>query len=265
MYLDRFKTAKMPKIDILRKQQAEGMLPRECTGQRPDFIHALNNPRGGRDIAVIAEFKQASPSRGTIYKGITPLEAAMQYASGGADCLSVLTEKDYFAGELPFLEQMAPAKLPMLRKDFIFDPLQVIETASTPASAMLLIVRMVPDETVLRNLREQGEQYGIHSVVEIFNEEDLLSARKSGARIIQVNARDLDTLETDRGSCLRLAKEKRPGELWIAASGMDSPRHIREAASAGYDAVLIGTALMKDGTPGETLKKTLHFNNKPTT
>lgn len=257
MFLDRFRTAKMPEIELLQQQQAAGALPQAYVGHRPDFLAALNNPANGKPVAVIAEFKQASPSRGTIHLGITPEDIARQYADGGADCFSVLTEKDYFSGELGFLARMAPANVPMLRKDFIFDPLQVVETASTPASAMLLIVRMTPDANVLRELREQAERHGIHSVVEIFNEEDLALARESGARIIQVNARDLDTLKTDRKVCLQLAAQKRDGETWIAASGIDSTEHILEAAEAGYDAVLIGTSLMEGGTPGAALSAML--------
>ncbi|MFR7733516.1 MAG: hypothetical protein ACLU7D_09240 [Collinsella sp.] len=116
----------------------------------------------------------------------------------------------------------------MLRKDFIFHQLQVMETASTPASALLLIVRLTPDARELRVLREQAEAYGMQAVVEIFDEGDLALARESGARIIQVNARDLDTLETDRQACLR------PGETPPGRGSVDSrQRHERRGASQG--------------------------------
>lgn len=137
--------------------------------------------------------------------------------------------------------------------DFIFHQLQVMETASTPASALLLIVRLTPDARELRVLREQAEAYGMQAVVEIFDEGDLALARESGARIIQVNARDLDTLETDRQACLDLGKLRRDGEVWIAASAMSAGEHLREAAEAGFQAVLMGTALMDGGKPGEKL------------
>ena len=128
-------------------------------------------------------------------------------------------------------------------------------TAATAASALLLIVRLTPDAATLRALREQAESYGIQAVVEIFDAEDLRLARESGARIIQVNARDLETLAIDRNACLQLVRAFPPasGELWIAASGMSSPEHLRAAAEAGYHAALVGRALMENGTPGEAL------------
>ena len=118
---------------------------------------------------------------------------------------------------------------------------------------MLLIVRFTPDAGLLRTLREQAESFGIHAVVEIFDEADLILARQSGARIIQVNARDLDTLKTDRQICLDLVRFRQDGEIWIAASAMEQPSHLTAAAQAGYHAALIGTALMQNGKPGDNL------------
>lgn len=158
-----------------------------------------------------------------------PEEAAKQYAEAGASCLSVLTEETYFKGTLGYLKRMSAPGLPLLRKDFIFDRLQVAATAATPASALLLIVRLTPDAALLRSLREQAEAHGIDAVVEIFDEADLALARESGARIIQVNARDLDTLQVDRSACLRLAErfhQAGDNEAWIAASG-----HLRFGSS----------------------------------
>lgn len=133
---------------------------------------------------------------------------------------------------------MAPAGLPLLRKDFILHPLQVRLTAATPASALLLIVRLTPDVRRLRGLRELAESFGMEAVVEIFSAEELVLARESGARVIQVNARDLDTLRVDRTACLNMGAARRDGEIWIAASGMSEPDHLRRAAEAGFDAAL---------------------------
>ena len=152
---------------------------------------------------------------------------------------------------------MSAPGLPLLRKDFIFDRLQVAATAATPASALLLIVRLTPDATLLRSLREQAEAHGIDAVVEIFDEADLALARESGARIIQVNARDLDTLQVDRSACLRLAErfhQAGDNEAWIAASGISVSNHLRQAVGVGYQAVLVGTSLMDGGAPGAALK-----------
>ena len=246
MLLDRFREAKAEEIALLMDMASRRELPRPWKGRRPDFLKAIAEPPDGQPVAVIAEFKQSSPSRGVIASGLKPEEVAEQYAASGASCISVLTEEQFFGGRIGYLERMG-------RKDFIFHQLQVMETASTPASALLLIVRLTPDARTLRVLREQAEAYGMHAVVEVFDPADLDIARESGARIIQVNARDLDTLKTDRQACLDMAKFRREGEVWIAASAMSAGAHLREAAEAGFQAVLMGTALMDGGKPGEKL------------
>lgn len=253
MLLDRFREAKAEEITLLTDLASRRELPRPWKGRRPDFLKAVAKPLNDRPVAVIAEFKQSSPSRGVIAVGLKPEEVAEQYAAAGASCISVLTEEKFFSGRIGYLERMSRAGLPLLRKDFIFHQLQVIETASTPASALLLIVRLTPDARTLRVLREQAEAYGMQAVVEIFDEADLEVARESGARIIQVNARDLNTLKTDRQACLDMGKLRREGEVWIAASAMSAGTHLLEAAGAGFQAVLLGTALMEGGKPGEKL------------
>lgn len=258
MPLEQFKTAKQSEIRALRQLDYIGMLPLPRRTVRPSFLEALRAPRKSLPH-VIAEFKRASPSRGDILLDFPPEEAARRYAEGGASCLSVLTEETFFKGTLGYLKRMAGPGLPLLRKDFIFDPLQVRATAATSASALLLIVRLTPDAALLRSLREQAETYGMDAVVEIFDEADLALARESGARIIQVNARDLDTLKVDRAACLRLAERHTPtdGEIWIAASGMSETAHLRQAAEAGYQAALVGSSLMAGGTPGAALEALL--------
>lgn len=256
MLLEKFKTAKQPEIQALRQLEYINMLPLPLRIERPSFLNALCAPNGNRPH-VIAEFKRASPSRGDILMDFPPEEAAKQYAEAGASCLSVLTEETYFKGTLGYLKRMSAPGLPLLRKDFIFDRLQVAATAATPASALLLIVRLTPDAALLRSLREQAEAHGIDAVVEIFDEADLALARESGARIIQVNARDLDTLQVDRSACLHLAErfhQAGDNEAWIAASGISASAHLRQAAGAGYQAVLVGTSLMDGGAPGAALK-----------
>ena len=241
MLLDRFREAKAEEIALLMDMASRRELPRPWKGRRPDFLKAIAEPPDGQPVAVIAEFKQSSPSRGVIASGLKPEEVAEQYAASGASCISVLTEEQFFGGRIGYLERMGRAGLPLIRKDFIFHQLQVMETASTPASALLLIVRLTPDARTLRVLREQAEAYGMHAVVEVFDPADL------------VNARDLDTLKTDRQACLDMAKFRREGEVWIAASAMSAGAHLREAAEAGFQAVLMGTALMDGGKPGEKL------------
>lgn len=261
--LERFMKAKKDEIESLERMGAEAFAP--WRGTRPSFCRALL-AGGEGPLAVVAEYKRASPSRGVICESLEPEDAAVQYAASGASALSVLTEERHFHGSLSYLFRMASAlertgrRLPLLRKDFIFHPLQVAATLASPASAMLLIVRLTPDVRLLRDLREQAEAAGVDAVVEVFDERDVALARESGARILQVNARDLASLRVDRAACLKIARECPPkdGELWIAASGMKCRSDLEEAADAGFRSALVGSALMEDGCPGKALRRLLH-------
>ena len=261
MRLERFHQAKQAEVAALRLAAERGTLPEPLTSPRPDFAAALSLPALGAPLAVVAEYKRASPSRGVIREDLDVEEVVRQYAAAGADALSILTEETWFHGRLDFLTRAAApglypaAPLPLLRKDFIFDSLQVRATAATPASALLLIVRRTPEARLLRQLREEAEGFGLHAVVEIFDAADLRLARESGARIIQVNARDLQTFAVDRAACLSLARSCPPenGEIWVAASGISHAEHLVQAAEAGYQAALVGTALMEQGKPGAAL------------
>jgi indole-3-glycerol phosphate synthase len=250
--LDRFRAAQAGPIALLRRLDGEGRLPPPWHGPRPGFAEALR--RAGAP-AVIAEYKRASPSRGVINLDLTPADAARIYADGGAACFSVLTEGPHFQGDLRFLADMAFAGRPMLRKDFLLDPLQVAETAATPASALLLIMRLFDGAGAVRGMLHACGRFGLEAVCEVFDESDLDLARWAGAEIIQVNNRDLDRLVTDLGTSRRLAPRKQAGELWISASGLDAPEQLEEMAGLGFDAVLIGTSLMSRPDPGAALKR----------
>ncbi|WP_446425579.1 indole-3-glycerol-phosphate synthase [Mailhella sp.] len=268
--LERFVKAKQAEVGALERLAGqsgafdEGGPLCPWKGERPAFRAALEQGGGrrGLPLAVIAEFKKASPSRGVICEGLSVEEAAHQYADSGANALSILTEKQYFHGDMDYLRRATsevPA-MPLLRKDFLFHPLQVAATLASPASALLLIVRLTPDAALLRALREQAESAGVEAVVEVFDEADLRLARESGARIIQVNARDLVTLKVDRTACLRLARISPPrdGELWTAASGISCRNDLEAAAEAGFHAALVGSALMEGGAPGKALRRLLN-------
>lgn len=267
MPLKHLCSAKYAEIEQLQQQEAAGTFPAPLgstlRAARPGFNAALRRKAGGV-LPVIAEYKQASPSRGVINDNLSPEEVAAQYHEAGASCISVLTEEAHFKGELDYLRRVAQtpglAHTPLLRKDFIFHPLQVRATASTAASALLLMVRLTPQADTLRELRELAESLGLEAVVEVFNADELQLARQSGARIIQVNARDLATLKVSREACLALARAERngnPDELWIAASGVSQPAHLQDAAKVGYDAALVGTALMAQKKPGAALRALL--------
>ena len=250
--LEKFRQAKEAEIAELRRLRDAGQLPAPWDGERRGFGEALT--RAGSS-GIIAEYKRASPSKGDINLGVPPRETCEGYARAGACALSILTESRYFKGDLSFLAEVAPVGLPMLRKDFIVHPLQVEATAATPASAILLIVRMFEGRDELAFLHGLCLVRGLEPVVEVFDERDLDRAKEIGARIIQVNNRDLDTLATDLNRCLDMVRRKEEGEIWIGASGISTPEQVRQLRAAGLDALLIGTALMQHGDPGHGLAR----------
>ncbi|MDY7000419.1 MAG: indole-3-glycerol-phosphate synthase [Thermodesulfobacteriota bacterium] len=250
--LEKFKAAKAKEIEELKRLERENGLPEPFTGPRPGFSKALVSNGPG---AVIAEYKRASPSKGEINAALLPQDVAAQYAKAGAAALSVLTEEVYFKGSLKFLDAMTGTGLPLLRKDFIFHVLQIKQTAASPASALLLIVRMLEGAEELGEFLRLTHDLGLEAVTEVFDEADLEMARMAGAKIIQVNNRDLDTLSVSLNVSRRIIQEKREQEIWISASGVQTGRDIAELASLGFDAVLIGTSLMAGGGPGQALSK----------
>lgn len=252
--LDRFRKAKAQEIARLQQLKQAGAMPAPWPGVRPGFAAALMGP----DCAIIAEYKRASPSKGAINLEISPAQCAREYAAAGADALSVLTEAVYFKGSLDYLFAMRSAqsgpeaRLPLLRKDFIFQPLQVEMTAATPASALLLIARML-DREQLEALIRLAASFGLECVVEIFDEADFELAASAGAGLIQVNNRDLASLQTDLNRSFKLAHLKQSGQVWISASGITRPTDLQALHAAGYDAVLVGSSLMAGKSPGQAL------------
>lgn len=250
--LDKFRRAKVPEVEALHIAEGEGRLPAPYTGVRPSFADAIRADEKG--MKVIAEYKRASPSKGDINLGLSAEEVAKMYASGGASAISVLTEKEYFKGSTEYLEVIRSCGLPMLRKDFLVDPLQVVETAATPASALLVIVRMFESDQLLKKMIDDSYAAGLDPVVEAFDLADLDRAQAAGAGIIQVNNRDLDTLGIDMKRSIEYIKRKKDGEIWICASGINEPEDCSQMASLGYDAVLVGTSIMSSPDPELKLK-----------
>jgi indole-3-glycerol phosphate synthase len=253
--LKRIMQAQEARVEALAALKRAGRFPPALSGERPSLASALRKSRPG---AIIAEYKRASPSAGEINMRLSPEDAAAIFAAAGAAALSVLTEETYFRGGADFPGRMSGAGLPLLRKDFLTHPLQVEETAATPASALLLIARLLPDDGQTAML-DAAAAAGLECVVEIFDDSDLRRARrcleKSAARpvIIQVNARDLKSMHVDAAASEDLIGERREGELWISASGITRREDVEKRAALGYDAVLVGTALMSAPDPGAAL------------
>ena len=207
--------------------------------------------------AVIAELKRASPSRGIIREDFQPTEIAASYQRGGASALSVLTDAHYFKGSGVVLEfARRGSSLPILRKDFIIDPYQVYESCAMGASAILLIVAALSDET-LRELHELAHQQGLDVLVEVHDAEELSKAQEMGANLIGINNRSLKTFEVSLDTTLSLA-EKIPSDcVAVAESGIHSVADIVRIRAAGIHAFLIGESLMRAEDPGKQLAELL--------
>lgn len=249
--LTRILTHKRTEVERQRiKMPLEHLRARADAAPPPrDFGAAL---RTHRPIALIAEVKKASPSKGVLIENFDPLALARTYASNGAAAISVLTDIRFFQGHLKYLEGIralfdrgAAPPAPLLRKDFIIDPYQVVEARAYGADAVLLIVAALDDETLAALLALTGD-LGMQALVEVHNEDELRRALAAGATIIGVNNRDLHsfttTLETTRRLATLLPAENRP--LLVSESGIFTAEHVELVRSWGVDAVLVGEALV---------------------
>ena len=207
--------------------------------------------------AIIAEIKKASPSKGLLQPNFHPAFSAHAYEEGGAACLSVLTDKQYFQGSLHDLEAArAAVALPVLRKDFIIDRIQIFEAAAHGADAILLITAIleVPE---LQAFRELASSLGMAALVEVHNPDDLTKAIDSGAEIIGVNNRDLETFEVSIDTSLRLSYLMPLNSIRVSESGINSRADIDLLLGAGFEAFLVGESLMKSHDSTGTLKALL--------
>lgn len=210
-----------------------------------DALAALRAP----DIAVIAEVKRASPSRGQLANIADPAELARAYQSGGARVISVLTEERRFHGSLADLDAVrAAVRIPVLRKDFIIRPYQIHEARAHGADMLLLIVAAL-EQPALESMLERTESLGMTALVEVHTEEEADRALQAGAKVIGVNARDLKTLEVDRDCFARIAPGLPSKVIRVAESGVRGRADLLAYAGAGADAVLVGEGLVTSGDP----------------
>jgi indole-3-glycerol phosphate synthase len=226
-------------IPALRKRKAE---IEAKAGQSPLPPTFLGNRDSSR-LALIAEVKRRSPSSGEIAPSLDPVSHAQAYTRAGATAISVLTDGPYFGGSLEDLQAVARSiSVPVLRKDFIVDELQIAEARGAGASAILLIVRALPPER-LAELAGAARDWGLEALVEVHDAQELDVALENGARIVGVNSRNLDTFAVDTRAAWTLFRRIPPDILAVAESGMTSEEDARRAAESGADAVLVGTAL----------------------
>ena len=197
------------------------------------------------DIAFICECKKASPSKGLIAPEFPYLEIAREYESAGADCISVLTEPDFFLGSDEYLRQIADSVfIPCLRKDFTVDPYMIYEAKLLGASAVLLICAIL-DTAELREYLHIADSLGLSALVEAHGEAEIASALEAGARMIGVNNRNLRDFSVDASHAASLRRYVPAGTLFVVESGMQTAADIANARAAGADAVLVGETLMR--------------------
>lgn len=207
--------------------------------------------------AIIAEVKKGSPSKGVIRADFDPLAIASIYEECGASCISVLTDKRFFMGELAYIQAIRKiVKIPLLRKDFIFDPYQIFEARTAGADAILLIAAML-DLSCLIDLASQADELGLDVLLEVHDEWEMETALKTGCGLIGINNRNLRTFETDLSTTARLAKMA-PGErLIVAESGINSREDVIRLAGSGARAFLVGESLMREADIGAKLRELL--------
>ena len=208
-----------------------------------DFSGTLRRP----GVRLIAETKKASPSKGLLHENYDPVSLAQTYAENGAAAVSVLTEVDHFQGSLAHLEavkdSVREAGLPVLRKDFIFDPYQVVEARARGADAILLIVAML-DTAQIRDLLGVAQSLQVQALVEVHSEDELEMALEADAEIIGINHRDLKTFQTDVTLSQRLRPLIPEGKVVVAESGISSREDVVRLKESRIDAVLVGEALV---------------------
>jgi indole-3-glycerol phosphate synthase len=243
----------------------------KACGQRRDFTGELRFPRAG-SLALIAEVKKASPSAGVICPDFDPVRIAREYEAAGANCLSVLTDEKFFQGSLSYLQQIREAvRLPLLRKDFIIDERQILESIEWGADAILLIVAILTNGH-LRDFLTLAQAAGLAALVEVHNNSELDRALEAGAEIIGINNRDLTTFKVDLATTERLAAHLKatiadggwkveravasPGAsssispspssvLLVAESGIHTHADVERLTRCGVHAILVGESLMK--------------------
>jgi indole-3-glycerol phosphate synthase len=243
--LDDLLAAKREEIRVLKRSASEAHPSTtevvRSSGPARDFKAALAAP----GLSVIAEMKRKSPSAGELRLELSPAAAAADYEKAGARAVSVLTDNEFFGGSIRDVREAGSAcGLPVLRKEFILDEIQIVQSRESGADAILLIARILEPELLAR-LHRAGLTAGMAVLVEIRDRKELDAAMAAGASIIGVNNRDLDTLETDLSVSLDIASDLPSNVITVAESGIRSADDARRLRDKGYDAILVGEAVLR--------------------
>src|SRR2546421_11197784 len=251
--LTRIIEAKQSRLQVAKMRVPEPVVRRmaETAKAVPSFREALLN---SQRVRIIAEVKKASPSKGVLKANLDPAKQAAAYAGAGACAISVVTEEDFFQGDLGWVGKIRDASsLPVLRKDFVYEPFQVYETRAAGASAILFIVAMLqPGE--LKDLIALAHSLKLDALVEVHDETELSEALAAGASIIGVNNRDLKTFNVDLQTSLRLAKIIPDDRLFVVESGIHTKDDVQLLLDAGADAFLIGEHFLTSADPAAAIR-----------
>ena len=255
--LDQIIAATRARVSESRQSTRLRDLEREAQKHTPRGFGQALKSKSRDGVAIIAELKKASPSKGLIRADFDPTELARELAQAGAAALSVLTDQQFFQGSLDNLrEASAAVKIPCLRKDFIIDEFQIVEARANSADAVLLIVAALsPGE--LKLLSSVVRAHALDVLCEVHDEAELQQALEAGCDLIGVNTRDLRTFQVDLNRAFELADKFPAGVVRVAESGIHSAEEIARLRAAGYHAFLVGESLMRASSPGQALRQML--------
>ncbi|HEY6822677.1 MAG TPA: indole-3-glycerol phosphate synthase TrpC [Burkholderiales bacterium] len=254
--LDRIMAAKRAELAALKAQVSAAEVEKRARDAAPPrpFVPAMNKKIAAGGAAVIAEIKRASPSRGVLRDNLDPAQIARGYEAGGATCLSVLTDREFFKGTLADLEAArAACSLPVLRKDFTFDPYQVFEARAHGADCILLIAACL-SLPAMRELERAANSLGMAVLVEVHDATELEQALQLSTPLVGINNRDLRTFETRLDTTLALLPRIPPGRTVVTESGILSAADVARMRASGVNAFLIGEAFMRAPDPGGALR-----------
>jgi indole-3-glycerol phosphate synthase len=252
--LSKIIAVKHEEIAAAKKAISLSQLAEQAAAQNHrDFVAALRHKRDAGLAGVIAEVKKASPSKGLIRENFNPAEIAASYQQGGAACLSVLTDEQFFQGSAAYLQQArAACELPVLRKDFIIDPWQVVEARAMGADCILLIVSALEDGQ-MQELEAQAHELGMAVLVEVHDADELERSLRLTTPLIGVNNRNLRTFETTIETTISLLAQLPADRMVVTESGIATREHVIRLREANVNNFLVGEAFMRADEPGQEL------------